>query len=41
MTTYTVNVGANYRWAGTIKQLRVDPTDVSGSVSFDALEISP
>jgi hypothetical protein len=41
MTTYTVNMGANGMWAGTIKQIRLDPADVGGSVSLDALEISP
>jgi hypothetical protein len=41
MTTYTVNMGSNGMWAGTIKQLRLDPADVGGSVSLDALEISP
>jgi hypothetical protein len=40
MTTYVVNMGANSSWTGTIKQVRLDPTETSGSVSLDALEIA-
>jgi hypothetical protein len=40
MTTYAVNMGSSSSWAGTIKQLRLDPVETSGSVSVDALEIT-
>ncbi|GAB3398855.1 hypothetical protein GCM10027515_04500 [Schumannella luteola] len=38
-TDYTVDMGTNPNWTGTIKQLRLDPTGSPGVVSIDAISV--
>lgn len=39
-TNYSVNMAANSAWAGTIRQIRVDPITVSGPTSIDSVTLT-
>jgi len=36
---YDVNVGANAAWTGTIRRIRLDPLDMTGTVEIDYIKI--
>lgn len=38
-TLYTLNVGSNPWWQGTISRLRLDPTNTTGTVSIDFIYV--
>lgn len=39
-TEYVLNMGANARWTGTIKQLRFDPISTTGTVNVDYIRVA-
>ncbi|MBM7568020.1 hypothetical protein [Paenibacillus sacheonensis] len=39
-TEYVLNMGANARWSGTIKQLRFDPISATGTVNVDYIRVT-
>ncbi|MCQ6559387.1 hypothetical protein [Paenibacillus mendelii] len=39
-TEYTIDMGANSLWTGTIKQLRFDPFSTTGTMNVDYIRLS-